>query len=119
MDTLPIELVEAIVGVATPEALAQIRALNKAFCALATPYLFQRVRVTNTMKSVESFELVSRSPKLVKHIEGVAFRHCDVDENGDFLHDHYRVHRGSIILLGESSTVVHSVDGELMYRGRF
>ncbi|ETW76784.1 hypothetical protein HETIRDRAFT_328021 [Heterobasidion irregulare TC 32-1] len=75
MDSLPVELLEAIVQDISPgHTLLQARLLNRTFCAMVTPLAFKRVNVTNTPESAEAFSNIVRSKTLACLVQEIFFR---------------------------------------------
>ena len=74
MDSLPYELLKMIVdGVPDCKDLCQIRMVNKTFCALATPRVFQRYSVYGTAESATAINEITRRETLAQCIKQINF----------------------------------------------
>ena len=75
MNSLPVKLLEAIVHEIPPgHTLLQARLLNRIFCAMVTPLVFERVNVTNTPESAEAFSNILQSNTLACLVREIFFR---------------------------------------------
>ena len=87
MDSLPVELLEAIVHDISPgHTLLQARLLNRTFCAMITPLVFERVNVANTPESAEAFSNIVRSKTLACLVQEISFREAYVVSKGEGLY---------------------------------
>lgn len=74
MDTLPYELLHDIVDkLSCRKDLFQIRSLNKTFCAVATPHLFQQITVKNTLTSAGGFSEILQRDMVTQFITAINF----------------------------------------------
>ena len=87
MDSLPVKLLEAIVHEISPgHTLLQARLLNRTFCAMITPLVFERVNVANTPESAEAFSNIVRSKTLACLVQEISFREAYVVSKGEGLY---------------------------------
>ena len=74
MDSLPYELLKMIVDeVPDRKDLRRIRTVNKTFCALATPRVFQRYSVDGTAENATAINEIARRETLAKCIKHIKF----------------------------------------------
>ncbi|ETW77270.1 hypothetical protein HETIRDRAFT_326840, partial [Heterobasidion irregulare TC 32-1] len=74
IDTLPYELLHDIVDkLSCRKDLFQIRSLNKTFCAVATPHLFQQITVKNTLMSAAGFSEILQRDMVTQFIIAINF----------------------------------------------
>ena len=74
MDSLPYELLDAIVDrIHHPKDLLQIRTLNKTFCALATPRVFQKIVVKKSFTGATKFGEILQNDAIAQVIEAITF----------------------------------------------
>ncbi|KAH9895930.1 hypothetical protein C8Q73DRAFT_789726 [Cubamyces lactineus] len=78
MNTCPAELLALIVErVPTDQGLRSLRAVDKTFCALATPLAFRRAYVTNSLPSAQGLRALMECHELAKTVETIIFRWGD------------------------------------------
>ena len=78
MNTCPVELLALIVEhVPTDKGLRSLRAVDKTFCALATPLAFRRAYVTNSLPSAQGLRALMECHELAKTVETIIFRWND------------------------------------------
>lgn len=73
METLPRELVRAIIRDQSREDLHNVRLVNRIFAAEASPFLFHTVPVWISLKSLDHFTCLSEHPILSQYVEKVVF----------------------------------------------
>ena len=89
MDTLPYELLDAIVDeVPNSTDLAQIRTVNKAFCALATRRFFRHVTIKSTLKGASAFGEILGCDRVAECIEAITFQDVWTNQYSKFVRSH-------------------------------
>ncbi|KAI0354420.1 hypothetical protein OH77DRAFT_500230 [Trametes cingulata] len=75
MNDCPVELLDMIVErVSSDKGLRNLRAVDRTFCALATPRAFRQVYVTNCLPSALGLKALMDCDKLAKTVERIVFR---------------------------------------------
>jgi hypothetical protein len=72
--SLPVELLQTIfeeVRKSNEEDLLNVRLANRYFCTIVTPYVFQTIRVQDTVESTNALCSILESPHLVQEIREV------------------------------------------------
>ena len=78
MNTCPVELLALIVEhVPTDKGLRSLRAVDKTFCALATPLAFRRAYVTNSLPSAQGLRALMECHELANTVATIIFRWND------------------------------------------
>ncbi|KAI0370727.1 hypothetical protein BV20DRAFT_239304 [Pilatotrama ljubarskyi] len=81
MSDCPVELLDMIVDrVSSGKGLRSLRAVDKTFCALATPRAFRQVYVTNSLPSALGLKALMDCDKLAKTVERIVFRWSEPSE---------------------------------------
>ena len=89
MNALPYELLDAIVDeVPNSTDLAQIRTVNKAFCALATRRFFRHVTIKSTLKGASAFGEILGCDMVAGRIEAITFQEAWRRYDGMFVRSH-------------------------------